>query len=293
MSQRSSLDTDPYASRFSNSWKLASRQDPVVWDMDASGPLSRQQLLDFEARGYSAFPQLVSANRARSLLAEARHLQSSLDPHLDHVISEPTSQEIRSIFRVHEDNAYFAKVCRDESIVGIARQILGSEVYLHQSRINFKPAFQGKEFFWHSDFETWHMEDGMPRMRAVSISISLTENNEFNGPLMLVRGSHKSYVRCVGETPDEHFRSSLKKQEYGVPSREALHLLVEQGEIVAPKGGPGSAVMFDCNTMHASVGNLSPYPRTNLFLVFNSVDNPLEAPFGGTEPRPRFLSYRP
>ncbi len=293
MPAQESLALDPYISRFGSQWEIAPRMDPVLWDPDAEGPLDEEQMQTFESWGYFPFGQLISSDQARGLLAEARDLQQTLDPNLDHVISEPSSQEIRSIFRVHEDNETFGEVCRDERIVGIARQILGSDVYLHQSRINFKPGFRGKEFFWHSDFETWHVEDGMPRMRAVSISLSLTENNAFNGPLMLVRGSHQAYVRCVGETPEEHFRSSLKKQEYGVPNRDALRLLVEQGEIVAPTGGPGSAVMFDCNTMHASVSNLSPYPRTNLFLVFNSVENQLVEPFGGTPPRPRFLSYRP
>ncbi|PQO30974.1 ectoine hydroxylase [Bremerella cremea] len=287
------LLADPYSSRIGTQWEIAPRRDPVLWDPEAQGPLNPNQLETFESWGYFPFPKLISSDRAKSLLAEATHLQESLPPDLDHVISEPSSREIRSIFRVHQDNEAFADVCRDDSIVSIARQILGSEVYLHQSRINFKPGFQGKEFFWHSDFETWHVEDGMPRMRAVSISISLTANTAYNGPLMLVRGSHQSYVRCVGETPDEHFRSSLKKQEFGVPNREALSLLAEQGEIVAPTGAPGSAVMFDCNTMHASASNLSPYPRTNLFLVFNSVENELRTPFGGTPPRPRFLSYRP
>lgn len=271
---------------------MAPRFDPVVWNAGTPGPLETDQLESFEEAGYLSFPQLIGEGEAGYLLAEARTLQETLDPDLDHVISEPASREIRSIFAVHQDSGTFEQICHDERIMGVARQILGSEVYLHQSRINFKPGFSGKEFFWHSDFETWHMEDGMPRMRAVSISISLTENNEFNGPLMLVQGSHRSYVRCVGETPEEHFRSSLKKQEYGVPSRDALRMLVEGGEIVAPKGGPGSAVMFDCNTMHASVGNLSPHPRTNLFLVFNSVENRLEEPFGGTPPRPEFLSHR-
>jgi len=133
----------------------------------------------------------------------------------------------------------------------------------------------------------------MPRMRAVSLSINLTENNEFNGPLMLVDGSHRKYIRCAGETPDDHFKASLRKQEYGVPSSDALRMLVEEGEgITAPKGGPGSATLFDCNTMHGSVANLSPYPRTNLFLVFNSVENRLVNPFGGKPPRPEFLGER-
>lgn len=293
MANVESLSADPYASRFADQWELAPRVDPILWDRTAPGPLSSPQLSRFEEQGYLAFPRLIDPTEAEALLAEANSLQTTLDPHLKHVISEPGSNEIRSIFRVHQDNTRFAEICHDERVVGLARQILGSDVYLHQSRINFKPAFSGKEFFWHSDFETWHMEDGMPRMRAVSVSLSLTANTSFNGPLMLVRGSHKEYVRCVGETPENHYERSLKKQEYGVPSREALQTLVDRGEIDAPTGSPGSAVMFDCNTMHASVGNLSPLPRTNLFLVFNSVENHLVEPFGGTPPRPEFLGHRP
>src|SRR3546814_19751740 len=72
--------------------------------------------------------------------------------------------------------------------------------YIHQSRLNYKPGFKGKEFYWHSDFETWHVEDGMPRMRALSMSVLLAENTPHNGPLMLIPGSHQSFLTCVGET---------------------------------------------------------------------------------------------
>src|SRR3546814_19786785 len=88
-----------------------------------------------------------------------------------------------------------------------------------QSRLNYKPGFVGKEFYWHSDFETWHVEDGMPQMRALSMSILLAPNTVLNGPLMIIPGSHRKYLTCVGETPEDHYRSSLKKQEYGVPDR--------------------------------------------------------------------------
>ena len=113
-------------------------------------------------------------------------------------------------------------------MVDRARQILGSEVYIHQSRVNFKPGFDGKEFYWHSDFETWHAEDGMPRIRAVSISISLTDNYSFNGPLMIMPGSHRTYVSCVGETPDENYKSSLVQQIAGTPDQAALSALAER-----------------------------------------------------------------
>ncbi len=64
-----------------------------------------------------------------------------------------------------------------------------------------EPGFKGKGFNWHSDFETWHSEDGMPRMRCLSCSIVMTDNNEFNGPLMLIPSSQKYFIPCVGRTP--------------------------------------------------------------------------------------------
>lgn len=286
------VSKDPYASRLDDEWCAVDRQDPVVWG-DSEGPLSEDRLRFFEKHGYLSWPQLITAEEAGGLLHEAHELAEAADPAADDVIIEPGNQSVRSLFRVHRTNQMFRAICKDSRIADVARQLLGGDVYIHQSRINFKPAFSGKEFFWHSDFETWHIEDGMPRMRAASFSINLTDNNEFNGPLMVVDGSHKVYIRCAGSTPDDHFKDSLRKQEYGVPSRDALQMLVERGSgIKAPKGGPGSATLFDGNTMHGSVGNLSPYPRTNLFVVFNSVENTLVEPFGGQPPRPEFLGER-
>jgi ectoine hydroxylase len=287
----SAVEIDPYESRVATQWAAQPRQDPVVWG-SSDGPLEECQLAQYSDQGYLAVPQLLSPVEAADLLAEANRLAAAAEVTAPDVIAEPNSNVVRSLFRLHRTNDRVRGLVQDPRLAGVARQLLGSEVYVHQCRINFKPAFHGKEFFWHSDFETWHVEDGMPRMRAVSLSVSLTENNEFNGPLMVVRGSHRHYIQCVGRTPEDHFQQSLRKQEYGVPSREALEFLVERGEIVAPKGGPGSALFFDCNTMHGSVGNISPYPRTNLFIVFNSVENGLSAPYGGLPPRPEFLAQR-
>jgi ectoine hydroxylase len=286
---------DPYWSRTASRCEVVGREDPVVWSGDAETgkhALAPEEVERFECYGFHHAPTLLSQNEAADLLAEAERLAAAVDKPNPGVVLEPGSDAVRSLFRIHRSNSRFRALVKDPRLVDVVRQLLGSEVYVHQSRINFKPAFDGKEFFWHSDFETWHIEDGMARMRAISVSISLTDNNEFNGPLMVVPGSHASYVRCVGATPQDHFQQSLKKQEYGVPSREAMCQLVDRGGIVAPKGSPGSAVFFECNLMHGSAGNLSPYPRTNLFIVYNSVDNALTEPFGETPPRPEFLSER-
>jgi ectoine hydroxylase len=196
------------------------------------------------------------------------------------------------VFRVHELHPRFGRLARDPRLADAARQILGSDVYMHQSRVNLKPGFTGKEFYWHSDFETWHVEDGMPRMRALSVSLALTDNHPFNGPLMLIPGSHRVYVACVGATPEDHYKHSLKKQEYGVPDPQSLTALATEHGIETPIGPAGSAVFFDCNTMHGSNSNISPFPRSNVFFVYNSLANRVQDPFCGLAPRPEHIATR-
>ena len=205
----------------------------------------------------------------------------------------PNSGALRSIFAIHRQSPLFARLARDARLLDIARFILGDEVYVHQSRLNYKPGFDGKEFYWHSDFETWHVEDGMPRMRALSASLLLSENSQVNGPLMLIPGSHRTYVTCVGETPSDHYKQSLRKQEYGVPDRESLEKLTRSaGHIAVPTGPVGTLILFDCNTMHGSNGNITPFPRSNAFFVYNAISNALVAPFGAPAPRPEFVAAR-
>ncbi|MNL63191.1 hypothetical protein D3C87_1873000 [compost metagenome] len=51
-------------------------------------------------------------------------------------------------------------------------------------------------------------------------------------------------------------------------------------------------VLFDCNTMHGSNGNITPFPRSNAFFVYNAWSNRVVAPFAAKNPRPAFLSSR-
>lgn len=210
----------------------------------------------------------------------------------ERAIVEPKSREIRSVFEVHRISEVFAELVRDERVVGRARQILGSDVYVHQSRINVKPGFGASGFYWHSDFETWHAEDGLPHMRTVSVSIALTDNHDTNGGLMIMPGSHRTFLGCAGATPEDNYRRSLRMQEAGTPSDEALTALADRYGIRLFTGRAGSATWFDCNCMHGSGDNITPFPRSNVFIVFNSVENAALEPFAAPVRRPEFIGAR-
>jgi len=287
---------DSYPSRVGREATIIPRRDPVVYGGRKSayrGALTAQQCARYRKNGALLLPRFFTLEEVAQFAHEAQRLaqDTSLKPR-DEVITEHDSDEVRSVFRVHRLSECFARLMSDTRLVNMARQILGSEVYIHQSRLNLKPGFGGGEFYWHSDFETWHIEDGMPRMRALSCSILLSDNYEFNAPLMVIPGSHRQFVSCVGETPVDHYKQSLKKQEYGVPDADSLKMLADRGGIQSLKGPAGSVILFDCNTMHGSGSNISPYPRSNLFCVYNSVENRLEEPLSGLPPRPEFIAAR-
>ncbi|MEW1599874.1 ectoine hydroxylase [Streptomyces sp. NPDC093808] len=270
------------------------RRDPVVWSpSDTPGPLGRAGLRDFEHTGFTTVDALLDPDEVALYRAELDRLIR--DPAVradERAFIEPASQDIRSVFEVHRISEVFASLVRDERVVGAARQILGSDVYVHQSRINVKPGFGASGFYWHSDFETWHAEDGLPRMRAVSVSIALTDNHVTNGSLMIIPGSHKTFLGCAGETPKDNYKMSLRKQEAGTPSNEAITALSEPNGIRLITGRAGSATWFDCNCMHGSGDNITPYPRSNVFLVFNSVENTAVEPFAAPARRPAFVGAR-
>lgn len=269
------------------------RAHPTVWGTAADGPFDEAALDEHERHGFTILQDFISPAEVEAFTGELNRLAS--DPRLqgdERVVTEKTSGELRSVFQVERLSEQIDALTRDPRLLDRARQLLGSEVYLHQTRVNYMPGFKGTGFYWHSDFETWHAEDGLPTPRAVSCSIALTPNYPFNGGLMVMPGSHQTFVPGVGETPENNHASSLKEQTVGVPSEESIADLAHRCGVDQFTGPAGSALWFDSNIMHASANNITPYPRSNIFLVFNSVENTPEDPYAASAPRPAHIAAR-
>ncbi|WP_375688210.1 ectoine hydroxylase [Pseudooceanicola sp. LIPI14-2-Ac024] len=290
--ERQFTKVDAYPTRLREGERLSDRLDPVLWsDWHDEAPITRAEAEHYRDKGYLVRKDAFSSEELKLLIETSAHLRE--DPSgiaRDDLISEPESDAVRTIFRLDAHSPLFDRLARDARVAGVAEFLLGDQVYLHQSRLNYKPGFTGKEFYWHSDFETWHAEDGMPRMRAVSASILLTDNSALNGPLMLVPGSHKTFVACQGETPDQNHKTSLKAQKVGVPQPATITRMVKELGLDVATGPAGTIVFFDCNTLHGSNGNITPDPRSNAFFVYNAMSNLVGEPFAADRKRPDFLA---
>ena len=167
-----------------------------------NGPVDGQLLKAFDDKGYLVIGPIITKAELAELQEELERLAANADVKADDcAVVETKSYEVRSIYEAHKTNEIIMKVANDPRLVRRSEQILGSQGYIHQNRINYKPGLVGKEFSWHSDFESWHTADGMPEPRTLSISILLTDNYSSNGPLMIMPSSHKTYISVPGATP--------------------------------------------------------------------------------------------
>ena len=285
---------DLYPSR-GNEEKIIKRVDNSVYSKEKIGKysLDEKDLEAYEKDGFIIIPEVFSQKEIKKFAQELKLIE--LDEKLwkkEEFISEPNDNKLRTIFNQHLFSKVYKKLSKDPRILNKVMQILGSDVYIHHGRINVKRAYQGKSFPWHSDFETWHSEDGMPNCRCLSAWLMLSDNTEFNGPLYLIKESHKKFVSCQGVTPKDNYKKSLKKQEYGVPSINAIKELSKGDKLVSAIGKAGTLVLHDGNILHGSSDNISPNDRTNIFFVYNSVKNIPVKPFASKKPRAAFLSLK-
>jgi ectoine hydroxylase len=115
----------------------------------------------------------------------------------------------------------------------------------------------------------------------MNVAIFLDEVNEFNGPLMFIPGSHK-----LGVLDAEHDMSTTSYPLW-VINQKTIKQLVERGGIVAPKGTPGSMILFHGCLVHASTSNLSPWNRVSVYLSLCAVSNHIRR-----FKRPGYIAHR-
>jgi ectoine hydroxylase len=272
---------DMYPTRVSEE-KILSRHDPIVFGGD--WVLSAQKLEQYNEKGYVVLKNFVKGDDLSELYAFA---SENYDKPAFYHSAEPATGKVRSLLGFHKDSIA-EKFAYSTDMKGICDQILGSDFYIHQSRINYKKGMESNGWKWHSDFETWHFQDGMPGMNCFTAMIALEENTLVNGPLMVLSGSHKEFVSCEKPNSMSSAEENFADQKEGIPSSAAIEYFLNKpgGKIEVLICDAGDMVLFDCNILHVSSANVTPYGRTNMFFVYNSVNNRLQQPYSGLAPRP-------
>ena len=156
--------------------------------------LTDEQVEKFEKDGYLLIESLFSPEELEVILGEVPREMAEDSPRR---IRE-TSGAVRSVFALHSTNEKFRCLTRLPRLVEPAKQLLKSDVYVHQFKLNAKVALEGEQWEWHQDFLYWYKEDGMPSPRVLTAAVFLQDVNDFNGPMLVIPGSHKGDDRDRG-----------------------------------------------------------------------------------------------
>jgi len=257
--------------------------------------LTVAQIQKYEECGWLFIPAFLSQQEIAIIQAEISALTFSDTPGS---LLEEDGSTIRALHGCHTNSTILRYLTMHPKLLEPSKQLLNSEVYVHQFKVNLKSAFSGDRWQWHQDFVFWHKEDGMPAPRAINVVLFLNEVSEFNGPVCLIPCSHQ-YGILSDEVPQKlnsddvpsdwsvNFSANLR---FTVSNSIVTRLVSKQG-IVAPKGPIGSLLFFHSNLVHGSAPNISPYERNLIITTYNSVEN-IPQPLTSARRRPEFLVSR-
>jgi ectoine hydroxylase-related dioxygenase (phytanoyl-CoA dioxygenase family) len=261
---------------------------------------SAQQVNQYEENGYLLLDSCFSPRELGVLTSELPEILGEESPRR---VLEKDGVTVRSVYGPHITSEVFRCLSQHPQLVAPSMDILGSDVYLYQFKINVKAGFGGDVWEWHQDYIFWQREDGMPEPRAINAAVFLDEVTEFNGPLFVLPGSHKEGVILPSKTA-EALSVTFQRDNYAASDtwvknlsarlnysldRDIMRELVWRYRMASPKGPAGSVLFFHPNLVHGSAMNMSPFDRVIAYLTFNSVHNSLPEV---ANPRPDFLVGR-
>lgn len=244
--------------------------------------LTEAQIETFHEKGWIVIPEAFDNN-------EVAVLNSAVDTVTHHdgpeVAREPDGAP-HVVYGMHLLDDRFSALAHHPNIVATSEKLLGSQIFVHQSRVNVKQT-GGSLVKWHQDFGTYHRVDGLPDPRGIMVGVFLDEINSCNAPVLAIPGSHKhGIVSKAFKDPSSEDFETVSKYRFDIPPETIAQLVSEHG-LEAIDGPAGSLLLMDMTVVHGSSVNISPLRRVILYLNVSAVDNR-----GETYERPEYYAAR-
>ncbi|MEO1191787.1 MAG: phytanoyl-CoA dioxygenase family protein [Pseudomonadota bacterium] len=244
--------------------------------------LEATQVEEFREKGWIVIPSAFDGEDVSILKQAVATVSAHEGPE---VAREPTG-EPHVVYGMHLLDQRFAALAHHPAIVKNSEQLLGKQIFVHQSRVNVKQT-GGSIVKWHQDFGTYHRVDGLPTPEGIMVGVFLNEVTACNAPVMGIPGSHKHGIvsKAFTDSSSRDF-GTVSKYRYDIPP-ETIRDLVEQHGLEAITGPAGSLLLMDMTVVHGSTINITPLERVILYINVSTVNNR-----GETYERPEYYAAR-
>ncbi len=225
--------------------------------------LNDEQVAFYRSEGYLVLEKRIPDDIIAALRSEiarfedeARGLTESND-RLDLEDSHtPESPRVRRIKAPHSTSEVGKSLLHSDHILSPVRDLIGSDLRLHGSKLNMKSAGYGAAVEWHQDFAFY------PHTNAdvLAVGVIIDDMESENGPLQVFPGSHKGPV--YDHHVDGVFAGAMDLAASGLDIADAAEL----------KGPAGSISIHHGHIVHGSALNRSNRSRCILFLEMTAAD---------------------
>ena len=230
--------------------------------------LTEKQISEYDENGWILLPELFSKGEISILEAAAMDVLQRPGPE---VAREPNGDP-HVCWGMHLFDERFGALTKHPRVLLPVEQLMRSQVFVHQSRINIKQQ-NGSIVEWHQDFGTYHRVDGIPEARGIMIGVFLDDVNACNAPVLAVPGSHQEGIvseAVIDDTVADH--DGAAKYRYDI-TETTMKRLVERRGLEAIQGPAGSVLLMNMTVVHGSSVNISPLRRLLLYVNVSATDN--------------------
>ncbi len=133
--------------------------------------------------------EVVSKEKQKNKKKDVNDTQSYDNYHFVYNSNTLKNKEILRLNNPQNRHKIFYDLSRDKKIISIVKRLLGGSVRFHLGKLNFKlpNKKKGSEIGWHQDWAFYpHTNDDL-----VTVGIYLEDCYEKNGPLKIIKNSHK------------------------------------------------------------------------------------------------------
>lgn len=158
----------------------------------------------------------------------------------------------------------YGLLTRSQSLVSSVDKLLeGDSAVCHfHSKLMQKEPRVGGAWEWHQDYGYWYKNEFLLPDQMMSVMVAITEANQANGCLQVIKGSHKM-GRVEHGFAGEQVGASQRYVDLALQTMDLVYVELEAGDVL----------FFHSNILHRSEANLSDRPRWSMISCYNRAAN--------------------
>lgn len=230
--------------------------------------LSHEQRRLYLEDGFVVLPALFTADEIERV---CHALDSDANNDGPYRIHADGNGSVDTVYAPHHRESEFEAILSSPKILEPVREILASEVYPYQVKVNIKTPFGDNKVEWHQDFAAWHIVDELPEPELVNAAIFLDESTEFNGPLTFIPGTHNQGL-ISKQKENASGNGHFDPKDIALTPDDLADFVASRG-MASVHGPVGTLVLFHPLVAHSSPPNMAPTARRLFLATYNSVSN--------------------